>query len=138
MLWVKRWPDNPRWVTVAAMAIAIREKLTEKSQQFLQAGEQVQAVIVAQTASGWLATVPILSLALNKYAPIIVTDRRILVLDSGRWSMGNPKSISREFPRSTTIGPPSGLWWQCTTLGDKLYVHKRFHKDVEAADALRR
>lgn len=118
------------------MAIAIREKLIEKSQQFLQPGEQIQAVIVAQTASGWLATFPIVSLAINKYAPIIVTDKRILLLDSGRWSMGNPKSVTREFPRNTKIGPASGLWWKCTSLGEnKLYVHKRFHKDVEAADA---
>jgi hypothetical protein len=41
----------------------------------------------------------------------------------------------RELPRATRIGPASGLWWKCESLGEKLYVHKRFHKDVEAADA---
>lgn len=119
------------------MAIAIRDKIIENSQQFLKPGEQVQAAIGGQTSSGWLATVPILSLIVNSYSPVLVTDQRILLLDSGKWSMGKPKSVKAEFPRNIRIGPPSGLWWKCTALGDsKLYVHKRFHKDVEAADAL--
>ena len=25
---------------------------------------------------------------------------------------------------------PSGLWWRCETLGEPVYIHKRFHKDV--------
>lgn len=118
------------------MALAIRDKIIENSQKFLQPGEQVQAVIPAQTASGWLATVPILSLIVNSYSPVLVTDRRILLLDSGKWSLGKPKSIKAEFARQIKLGPPSGLWWKCTALGDsKVYVHKRFHKDVVAADA---
>ena len=84
-------------------------------------------------ASGYC---PILSLIVNSYSPVLVTDRRILLLDSGKWSLGKPKSITAEFPRQIKLGPPSGLWWKCTALGDsKVYVHKRFHKDVEAADA---
>jgi len=30
---------------------------------------------------------------------------------------------------------PSGLWWRCETLGEPVYIHKRFHKDVTRADA---
>jgi hypothetical protein len=44
------------------------------------------------------------------------------------------KDVLRELPRNTLIGPASGLWWRCESLGERLYVHKRFHKDVAAAD----
>jgi len=44
--------------------------------------------------------------------------------------------VLAELPRSTTIGEPHGLWWKCETLGEKLYINKRFHKDVRAADEL--
>jgi hypothetical protein len=40
-------------------------------------------------------------------------------------------------PRDTRIGVPSGLWWRSDTLGERLYVHRRFHKDVTAADVVR-
>ncbi|MGH3255513.1 MAG: hypothetical protein ACRDOU_08910 [Streptosporangiaceae bacterium] len=43
--------------------------------------------------------------------------------------------IETEVPRATRIGDPSGLWWPCDTLGRKLYIHRRFHKDVKEADA---
>ena len=117
------------------MAIAIRDKITENSQQFLQPGEQVQAVIGGQTLSGWWGALTSLFFFWNNYRAVLATDRRILVLHCGKWRMGAPKSVVTELPRNTKIGPPSGLWWKCETLGDKLYVHKRFHKDVEAADA---
>jgi hypothetical protein len=47
------------------------------------------------------------------------------------------KTIVTSLPRTTQIGPPNGLWWKCTSLGQPLYIHKRFHKDVEKADSLR-
>ena len=33
------------------------------------------------------------------------------------------------------MGPLSGLWARTEFTGEKMWVHKRFHKDVEAADA---
>jgi hypothetical protein len=42
-----------------------------------------------------------------------------------------------ELPRHTQIGPASGLWYKCETLGERLYIHKRFHKDIAQADAAR-
>jgi hypothetical protein len=44
------------------------------------------------------------------------------------------KEVLRELPRSTRIGPPSGLWYKTEVLGERMYINKRFHKDVEAAD----
>ena len=117
------------------MAIAIRDKIIENSQQFLQPGEQVQAVIGGQTLSGWWGALSSLVFFWNNYRAVLATDRRILVLHCGKMRMGAPKSVVAELPRHTKIGPPRGLWWKCETLGDKLYINKRFHKDVEAADA---
>ena len=40
------------------------------------------------------------------------------------------------FPRETRLGPFSGKLWSRLELGDNQYwVHRRFRKDVEAADA---
>ena len=117
------------------MAIKIRDKLIENSQQFLAPGETIQAVMVGQKISGWWGALTYLWVFWNRFEPVIVTQQRILVLDAGKWTMGTPKKVLRELPRNTRIGPASGLWWKCTTLGEKLYIHKRFHKDVAAADA---
>ncbi len=120
---------------VFGMAIKIRDKLIENSQKFLDPGETIQAVMVGQKISGWWGALTYLWVFWNRFEPVVVTQQRILVLDSGKWTMGTPKSVLRELPRNTRIGPASGLWWKCTTLGEKLYIHKRFHKDVVAADA---
>jgi hypothetical protein len=44
--------------------------------------------------------------------------------------------VVNELPRSTRIGPPKGVWFKTDALGERLYVAKRFFKDVEAADAV--
>ena len=117
------------------MAIAIRDKIIENSQQFLQPGEQVQAVMGAQTLSGWWGALSSLVFFWNNYRAIISTDRRIMVLHCGKMRMGKPKSHVRDVARLTKIGPATGLWYKSESLGEKLYIHKRFHKDVAAADA---
>jgi hypothetical protein len=116
----------------------IRDKITANVQEFLQPGEHVQAVIPAQTKSGWLGAIGALWLLLfNRYRPVVVTDQRILITDSGKWGMGKPRAVVAELPRSTAIGPLKGLWSKCDTLGQRLYINKRFHKDAEQADAMR-
>ncbi len=131
----ERWEPVPRWGTVPGMAIAIRDKIIENSQGFLQPGEQVQAVIGGQTLSGWWGLLTSLFFFWNNFRAVLATDRRVIVLHCGKWRMGKPRSIVRELPRNTRIGPASGLWWKSESLGEKLYVHKRFHKDVALADA---
>ena len=120
------------------MGIAIRERITERVQPLLEPGEQVQAVIPAQTKSGWLGALGFIWLMfVNRFRPVVVTDRRIAITDAGKWSQSKPTTIVESLPRTTQIGPPKGLWWKCTSLGQPLYIHKRFHKDVEKADSLR-
>jgi len=115
--------------------MAIREKLRANVQPFLGPGEIVQAVFSAQTTSQYFALISFWIIILrNSYRVVVATDRRILLLQSGRFSMTPAKSILAEFPRATRIGPAHGLWYKCESLGVPLYIAKRFHKDVEAAD----
>lgn len=115
--------------------MAIRDKMRANAAHLLQPGETVQAVFGAQTKSQYLAMITYwILLFTNTYRVVVVTDRRILVCQSGRLRTTPVREILREYPRGLRIGPPSGLWWRCETLGERLYVHKRFHKDINAAD----
>jgi hypothetical protein len=120
------------------MAVAIRDRIRENAQPLLEPGEQIQAVIPAQSKSGWLGALGFIWLIFaNRFRPIVVTDRRIAITDSGKWAQSKPTSIVTSLPRNTQIGPPSGIWWKSSSLGQPLYIHRRFHKDVELADSLR-
>ncbi len=119
------------------MPIAIRDKIAANVQSHLAPGEQIQAAFPAQTFSGWWAMLSwIIVVVKSSYRAIVVTDRRILVFDTGKLTMGTPKRLLRELPRATRIGPASGLWYRTEALGERIYVHKRFHKDIETADGL--
>jgi hypothetical protein len=116
--------------------MAIRDKLQANAAHVLQPGETVQAVFTAQTASPYWALLSYwIVMFKNAYRVVIVTDQRILVCKSGRFSTTPVNEVVGEFPRATKIGPASGVWYKCDALGDRLYIHKRFHKDVAAADA---
>ena len=116
--------------------MAIRDKLRANAKKHLQEGETIQAVIPAQTTSAWMALISYWIIILkNSYRVIVVTDRRIFVTMSGRLTQSQVNDIVHEAPRSTKIGPPKGLWHKCETLGETLYINKRYFKDVNAADA---
>jgi hypothetical protein len=117
--------------------VALRDKLRANAAHVLQPGENIQSVFCAQTTSQYFALISYwIILFSNAYRVVVVTDRRILVCSSGRLSMTPVKEVLRELPRNTRIGPPSGLWWRCESLGEKLYINKRFHKDVNVADGV--
>jgi hypothetical protein len=118
--------------------MALRDKMVERAQPYLQPGERVQSVFGGQKLSQyWLLLSVAILLFAQRYRTVVVTDRRILVLDGTRMSQTKVTGVLTELPRGTLIGPASGLWWKCTTLGEPLYVHRRFHKDVLAADTAR-
>jgi hypothetical protein len=104
---------------------------------YLQPGEHVQAVVGAQTASQWLAALSgiFVFLGLNRYRILAVTPARILVLDAGRTSMKTARGVVMELPRSTRLGPGTGLWHQIPAGNETLRVHRRFFSDIETADA---
>jgi hypothetical protein len=117
--------------------VALRDTMRNSAAPYLKPGETVQAIFGAQTASnyallgGW-----ILFIVLNNYRIVAATNERILVLDAGKWSMARARGVVMELPRSTRIGPTSGALWHRVEVGSEtLRVHRRFFKDIEAADA---
>ncbi len=94
-------------------------------------------MIGAQTASAWLAALTgvFVFLGLNKYRIIAVTPSRIVVLDAGQASLKKARGVVTELPRSTRLGPGTGVWHRIPAGGETLRVHRRFFKDLETADA---
>ena len=117
--------------------MALRDSMRDSAAQYLPPGEPVQAVIGAQTASAWLAalTGALVFLGLNRYRIIVVTSARIVVLDAGKTSMKKARGVVTELPRSTRLGPGSGVWHQIPAGSETLRVHRRFFKDLQTADA---
>jgi len=105
---------------------------------YLEPGESIQAVIGAQTASQYLAAITgvFVFLGLNRYRILAVTPSRIVVLDAGKTSMKRARGVITELPRSTRLGPATGMWHQIPAGGETLRVHRRFFKDIETADAV--
>ncbi len=117
--------------------MALRDSMRESAAPFLRPGEPIQAVFGAQTASPLLAGLAgvFVFLGLNKYRILAVTPTRIVVLDAGKTSMKTARGVLTELPRSTRLGPGTGTWQQIPAGGEKLRVHRRFYKDLDAADA---
>ena len=117
--------------------MTLRDSMRDSAAQYLRPGEPVQAVIGAQTASQWLAALTgvFVFLGLNRYRILAVTPTRILVLDAGKVSMKKARGVVTELPRSTRLGPGTGLWHRIPAGGENLRVHRRFFKDLETADS---
>ncbi|HEX4431638.1 MAG TPA: hypothetical protein VHZ96_20380 [Frankiaceae bacterium] len=117
---------------------SLREKLAERAGPYLEPGEQVRQVFMAQAGPNpYWSFLTYLIYFKVKPRIIVVTDGRILVLPAGRMAPGKPTPGQpiAVLPRQTPIGPVSGLWSAINLGGEKLWAHKRFHKDVAAADA---
>jgi hypothetical protein len=116
--------------------VALRDSMRESAAQYMRPGEPIQAVIGAQTASQWLAALTgiFVFLGLNRYRILAVTPGRIVVLDAGKTSMKTARGVVMELPRSTRLGPGTGLWHQIPAGRENLRVHRRFFKDIETAD----
>jgi hypothetical protein len=115
--------------------MAFRDKIVERVQPYLEPGEVVHQVFLGQTGPNpWLAT-GVFGLFLSKPYVFAVTDRSILVLRAHKFVPAKPKTLEARLPRTTVIGPLSGVWAKCMALGPTMYVLKRFHQDVAEADA---
>lgn len=118
-------------------AMALRDKLVRRSVPYLEPGEQVQAVFLAQSGPSpyWMFLTLLILLFAVRYAVVVVTDRGIVVLRAGLFSPSFPKRVVARLPRATWLGEPHGLWGKIQ-LDRRYYVHKRFHKDVVAANQM--
>lgn len=121
---------------IEVIFVALRDSMRESAAQYLRPGEPIQAVIGAQTASQWLAglTGIFVFLNLNRYRILAVTPSRIVVLDAGKTSMKTARGVVTEVPRATRLGPGSGVWHRAQVGRENLRIHRRFFKDVQAAD----
>jgi hypothetical protein len=111
--------------------------MRESAAQYLRPGEPIQAVIGAQTSSQWLAALTgiFVFLGFNRYRILAVTPNRIVVLDAGKTSFKTARGVVGELPRSTRLGPGSGVWHRFQAGPENLRVHRRFYKDMETADS---
>jgi hypothetical protein len=116
--------------------MALRDKIRQNAQPYLEPGETVEAVLSAQTGPNpYLSIITYLFLFWVRLYLVVVTDRRILVIRSSSWQPSSARSVEAVLPRATMLGPVSGLWSKIRLNGMDFWVHKRFHKDVAAADA---
>ncbi len=116
--------------------MSVRNRIAMNAQCVCQPGEHLQTAIPAQARSpNWLGILDLVISSSNTYRVIVVTDRRILVCRSGRFRAFVVGDVLRELPRSTKIGPSHGIWYHTDSLGEGLYIHRLYFKDIELADA---
>jgi len=116
--------------------MALRDTMRESVTTYLNPGEEVQAVIGAQTQSQYLMLAGfLLFFIFNHYRILAVTPQRILVLDAGKTSAKKARGVVAELPRSTRLGPGSGVWHVIPVGNEKLHVHRIFFKDLQTADS---
>ncbi len=118
--------------------MALRDKLSKRVQPYLEPGEQVRHVWIGQTGPNpwWVLVSALIVLFVGKYYIFAVTDRGIWVFNSRKMKMepNSKRPVALRLPRGTRFGPLSGLWDKTQVQGERVWIGKRFHKDVAAAD----
>jgi hypothetical protein len=115
-----------------------RPDLVEAALPFLPAGSDIRQAFIGQTApSFFYFVITYLTgfMSRNKYRCVVVTRDEITVLESTGWSGGaKPQEVVGRMPRHTRLGPVTGRWAEVDLLGERHWVHKRFHDQIAAAD----
>lgn len=118
----------------------IRRTLRRRCKPFLDPGERVRQVLVAEAGLspdvGWDRSWFLLSAlrgSQHEFRLVCVTDRAIVVLRASRQL--KPQNVLARCSRNVRFGPMSGAWAPTDALGGRLYIHKMSHEDVAAADA---
>jgi hypothetical protein len=114
--------------------MAIRDKLKTNASHLLDPGEPIQVVFPAKTMIP-IGIASLYAIFGSIQRVVVVTDRRILVCKAGHFRPTQVKEIIFVLPRHMVIGPAHGLNYRTDSLGDDLYINRRFFKDVAAADA---
>ena len=123
--------------------MTLRDAMRASAARFLAPGETIQSVFFGRTTSPLgLRTLDrfgligaLLLVSFNEYRIVAVTDQRILVLDSGKRSAKNALGVVDVLPRATRLGPGKSLFYTIEVPSGRIIVHRRFFKDIEAADA---
>jgi hypothetical protein len=117
-----------------------RKDLVERARPLLPAGSEIRQVFICQSAPYFfffiITYLTGLTMFWIKYRCVAVTQDAIYVLESSKPSGGaKPQSLVGTMPRHTRLGPVSGRWGQVNLLGERHWVHKRFHDEIAAADS---
>jgi hypothetical protein len=117
-----------------------RKDLVERARPLLPAGSEIRQVFICQSAPNFfffiITYLTGLTMFWIKYRCVAVTQDAIYVLESSKPSGGaKPQSLVGTMPRHTRLGPVSGRWGQVNLLGERHWVHKRFHDEIAAADS---
>jgi len=116
-----------------------RQDLVQRSARFLPAGSEIRQAFICQSAPTFFFFVITyltgLTMFWNKYRCVVVTQDAIYVLDGSKPSGGaSPQRLAATMPRHTRLGPVSGRWGEVNLLGERHWVHRRFHDQIAAAD----
>ena len=116
-----------------------RKDLVEHAAPFLPEGSEIRQAFISQVAPnfGFFVVTYFTGLTMLwiKYLCVAVTRDAIYVLESSKMSGGaRPQRLLGTMPRKTRLGPASGRWAQVTLLGERGWVHQRFHNEIAAAD----
>ena len=115
-----------------------RADLVETALPFLPAGSDIRQAFIGQAAPSFFYFVITYLTGVmfrSRYRCVVVTDDAITVLESSRWSGGaKPQEVVGRMPRHTRLGPVSGRWAEVDLLGERHWVHQRFHDQIAAAD----
>src|SRR6266700_2944945 len=76
-------------------SMALRDKLAQRATPFLEPGEQIQSVFLAQSGASpyWSFLSAWIVIITAGYATVVVTDRAIVVLRNGRLTGSVAKSL---------------------------------------------
>jgi hypothetical protein len=126
-------------MVVNNVPVAPRIDLVERSLPFLPPRSEIRQAFIGQTAPNigcFLVTyLTGLTMFWNKYRCIVVAPEAIYVLESTKAPGGAmPRALVGTVPRRTWLGPVSGRWAEVDLLGERQWVHKRFHDQIVAAD----
>jgi hypothetical protein len=131
-------PDTERVTATPNLPVKPRADLVERALPFLPSGREIRQAFIGQAAPSFfffIITYLTGIMSRNKYRCVVVTDDAIYVLDSSKWSGGaKPQEIVGRMPRHTRLGPVSGRWAEVDLLGERHWVHRRFHDQIAAAD----
>jgi hypothetical protein len=99
--------------------MAVRDRLRKDAAQFLQPGEQIQAVFYAKRPA-----------AQANDRAVVATDRRLLKLNF----LGRATGLEGEAQREIRLGPCRGMFSPINAFESPVHVSRRFFKDVDEAD----
>jgi hypothetical protein len=115
---------------------ALRDKLAARAAPYLEPGEQLQAIFMVRSGPSPYLQILTYWIAIfggTMYGTVAVTDRAMVIIRNGAFLGTRPKRLHLRGPRNALLGTPTGLWGK-VQLDQRYWVHKRFHRDVVAAD----